>query len=598
MNKVDSLTENSFRVLLALMRTKGLCQRELAKAVGVSLGTANALVRGLAEAGFIDEASKVLPAGRRALRPYKVDNAVIMAAGMSSRFAPLSYEKPKGVLVVKGEVLIERQIRQLQEAGIKDITVVVGYMKEKFFYLQEKFGVDIVVNEDYYRYNNTSTLIRVLDRLKNTYICSSDDYFTENVFEPYVYQAYYAATYFPGPANEWGLEFDRRGRITGIDHEPVDKWCMMGHVYFSAAFSKAFKELLVRQYEREEIKSNLWEHLFERNLKRLPMNVRKYSSEVIKEFDSLEELRAFDDRYLENADSKIFSNICRVLKCSERDIGGIEVLKQGMTNLSFKFTCHGEDYVYRHPGDGTEDYISRESEAFSLGVAKRLGLDTTVVKIDAKTGWKISKFISGARNLDYHKSSDVEGAIRLMRRLHDAKVRSRHAFDIWEKTLDFIRQTSFAHKDFPDYGDLQSQMMKLHGAVVRRTQTKPILCHCDCYAPNFLIDRKGEIVLIDWEYSGAADPGVDVGTFVCCSDYTEAEADDFLKRYHGGELKADDWFHDYAYIALAAYYWFVWAVYQESRGNVVGEYLLLWYRMTKVYLKKANEFIKRKDGRR
>ena len=101
---------------------------------------------------------------------------------MSSRFAPLSYERPKGLLVVKGEVLIERQIHQLQEAGIDDITIVVGYMKEQFFYLQDKFNVNIVVNEDYYRYNNTSSLIRVLDKIDETYICSSDNYFSENVF--------------------------------------------------------------------------------------------------------------------------------------------------------------------------------------------------------------------------------------------------------------------------------------------------------------------------------------------------------------------------------------------------------------------------------
>ena len=102
-------------------------------------------------------------------------NAVIMAAGTSSRFAPLSYEQPKGLLKVKGEILIEREIRQLREVGITDITVVVGYMREKFFYLKDKYGVQIVVNEDYYKYNNPSTLIRVLDKLKNTYICSSDN---------------------------------------------------------------------------------------------------------------------------------------------------------------------------------------------------------------------------------------------------------------------------------------------------------------------------------------------------------------------------------------------------------------------------------------
>ena len=63
---------------------------------------------------------------------YKVDNAIIMAAGTSSRFAPLSYERPKALIEVKGEVLIERQIKQLLAAGVGDITVVTGYMADKF----------------------------------------------------------------------------------------------------------------------------------------------------------------------------------------------------------------------------------------------------------------------------------------------------------------------------------------------------------------------------------------------------------------------------------------------------------------------------------
>ncbi|MDZ5000640.1 NTP transferase domain-containing protein, partial [Clostridium perfringens] len=116
----------------------------------------------------------------------KVDNAIIMAAGLSSRFAPLSFERPKGLLEVKGEILIERQIKQLQEAGITDITIVVGYMKESFYYLKDKFNVEIVVNNDYNKRNNNSTLYLVREKLKNTYICSSDNYFTKNVFESHV----------------------------------------------------------------------------------------------------------------------------------------------------------------------------------------------------------------------------------------------------------------------------------------------------------------------------------------------------------------------------------------------------------------------------
>lgn len=111
---------------------------------------------------------------------YKVDNAVIMAAGLSSRFAPLSFEKPKALIEVKGEVLIERQIRQLKEAGIRDIIIVVGYKKEMFYYLRDKFGASIVENKEYLTRNNHSSLYVVKEVLKNTYICSADNYFEKS----------------------------------------------------------------------------------------------------------------------------------------------------------------------------------------------------------------------------------------------------------------------------------------------------------------------------------------------------------------------------------------------------------------------------------
>ena len=94
-----------------------------------------------------------------------VDNAVIMAAGTASRFAPLSYEKPKALISVKGEVLIERQICQLREAGVPEIYLVVGYKAEMFAYLEEKCGVHIVYNPDYLTRNNNASIYAVKDIL-------------------------------------------------------------------------------------------------------------------------------------------------------------------------------------------------------------------------------------------------------------------------------------------------------------------------------------------------------------------------------------------------------------------------------------------------
>ena len=155
------LLKNEFSILSTCALREVGSQRDIAEAIGASLGTANAACKNLLDAGLLDKSYEVTPAGFAALEPYRVANAIIMAAGFSSRFAPISYDKPKGVLKVRGEVLIERQIRQLQEAGIDDITVVVGYMKEAFFYLEDTFGVTIKVNDDYVTRNNNSTLMLV-----------------------------------------------------------------------------------------------------------------------------------------------------------------------------------------------------------------------------------------------------------------------------------------------------------------------------------------------------------------------------------------------------------------------------------------------------
>ena len=102
---------------------------------------------------------------------YTVDNAILMAAGASSRFAPLSYEMPKALIPVKGERLIERQIRQLRDAGIRQVVLVVGYQKERFSYLKDKFGVTIVENPEYHVRNNHSSIFAARDYLGNSYIC-------------------------------------------------------------------------------------------------------------------------------------------------------------------------------------------------------------------------------------------------------------------------------------------------------------------------------------------------------------------------------------------------------------------------------------------
>ena len=342
-----------FEALYAIYAKGARTQRAVAAASGLSLGTANATIKALRAFDLVDDSLAPTDAALDALAPFKVDNAVIMAAGLSSRFAPISYEKPKGVLRVRGEVLIERQIRQLREAGIDDITVVVGYKKEEFFYLEDLFGVRIVINHEYATRNNNSTIRCVQHLLGNTYICSSDDYFTENPFEPYVFRAYYSATFASGPTEEWCLVTKGKERlISGVEVGGRDSWIMLGHVYWDRAFSQAFGRILDAEYDDPACAPRLWEEIYAAHIDELPMVMHPYEDGVIWEFDSLADLQEFDSDFIDNVDSAIMDHVCRMLGCARSDIRGIVPLKQGLTNLSFAFEVKGRRYAYRHP-EGT-----------------------------------------------------------------------------------------------------------------------------------------------------------------------------------------------------------------------------------------------------
>ena len=273
-------------------------------------------------------------------------NAVIMAAGTSSRFVPLCVERPKGLLEVKGEVLIERQIRQLHEAGITDITIVVGYKADMYQYLQGKYDVDIVMNEDYERYNNTSSVIRVIDRLANTYLCSSDNYFPQNVFLGKPSESYYSALYAEGPTDEYCISTDENGNIIGITVGGHDSWYMIGHAYFNKAFSDRFVRILEMEYENTETRQGYWEDVYIRHISELPMKINRYANGDIFEFDTLDELRLFDESYLSDTRSTILKAICSSYGWKEKELHEFRKIKFDGKDFQFRFTEGKDKYLY------------------------------------------------------------------------------------------------------------------------------------------------------------------------------------------------------------------------------------------------------------
>ena len=339
--------------------------------------------------GYLKD-KKITDAGEKYLNEHRIDNAIILAAGMSTRFVPLNFERPKALLEVKGEILIERQILQLREKGIEEIIIVVGCMKEQFEYLVEKYGVILVETAEYAVKNNHASVYAARNYLKNSIITSSDLYFSRNIFQTYAYDAYYCTVYVPGKTAERGIVTDQDDRIlkTMYGDKCYDIWITLGYAYFNERFSENYIRIVDEIYDFPETASKFWADIQDDNLETLYMYAKRCDADIIHEFDSLEELREFDSKYLYNSGSSIMHKICYLLAASENNIIGMESLKKIKPSM-FKFRCKGDTYICDVEPDDMEklSYHGRvyyQCRDFKEGSVKLFKMDKNI-KIEGKS---------------------------------------------------------------------------------------------------------------------------------------------------------------------------------------------------------------------
>ena len=125
------MNKNEADILLAMDGSTCQNQRQVAEQTGLSLGTVNRGLRSLQEQGLVDDGLQLRPAARELLRENAPKRAILLAAGPGMRMVPIDRQAPKPLLEVYGEGLIERLIRQLREAGVEQICVVIGFMQER-----------------------------------------------------------------------------------------------------------------------------------------------------------------------------------------------------------------------------------------------------------------------------------------------------------------------------------------------------------------------------------------------------------------------------------------------------------------------------------
>ncbi|MDR1389815.1 MAG: NTP transferase domain-containing protein [Treponema sp.] len=504
---------------------------------------------------------------------YRVNNAIILAAGYGSRFIPITFHTPKGLIPVKGVPMIERQIRQLKEAGIHEIIIVVGYKKEQFRYLKDRYeGIKFVYSRDYYAKNNLSSLYCARQHLKNSYILSSDNWIWKNMFKSHEERSWYSCVYKEGKTSEWCVSIDDDEKITGVTIGGEDSWVMYGPVFLSRDFSIPFKEVIYRYYHKAGTEKYMWENVFIEEIKNFSLYINRQKSGNVYEFESLVELRRFDPESGYNTKSPYLDLITQVFNTTEKEISSVERLKAGMTNDSFSFSIGNSAYVFRRPGEGANVLINRRHEKSTYEAIKSHGICDRVVYFDDESGIKISCLERNAVNTDPRNERDVADSLDILRIIHNKKININHVFSIDREIKRYLNL--LPGKDNLRYIRYVQAYFKIVRIIniVKRLKIEKRICHIDCNPDNFIRLKDNSLRLIDWEYAGLCDPIIDIGMYSIYSNYTKNESDRLLSLYLQRDPDSEEYMRLYAYMCLGGFLWMLWTEYKRFFGVQFGDY--------------------------
>ena len=584
-----------FDVLRTLRKEPFISQRLLSETCGHSLGVVNRSLKQLMKDGYIDERANITEKAKAEIREKTPRNAIILAAGYGMRMVPINFTTPKALLEVNGERLIERMINQLNAAGVKEIIVVVGFMKESFEYLIDEYGVELVVNNEYAGKNNLHSLALVADRICNTYIIPCDIWCDNNPFSSTELYSWYMVSDLID--EESSVRVNRKMDLVTVPKKEAGN-AMVGISYILETEAKKVRENLICLDSDNLHAGDFWEEtLMQKD--RMIVRAKVVRSTDVVEIDTYEQLRDLDSGSNHLKSDAIYT-IADTLGCKVTDITGIRVLKKGMTNRSFLFSAKGSKYIMRIPGEGTEQLINRKQEVAVFKAISGLGLCDDPVYINAENGYKITRYLDGVRVCNAKNENDLKLCMDKLRSFHEMNLKVGHDFDIFGQIDLYESLWEGADSVYRDYHKTKENILSLR-AFVEGMEKRWCLTHIDAVPDNFLFytpeDASGEqLQLTDWEYSGMQDPHVDIAMFCIYSLYNKKQCDNLIDIYFDGGCDDMTRTKIYCYIAMCGLLWSNWCEYKRKLGVEFGEYALRQYRYAKDYYRIAKKMMEQSDG--
>lgn len=230
----------------------------------------------------------------------RADKAIIMAAGKGTRLYPLTKQIPKPMISVNGVRMIDSIIEALHANGIEEIYVVVGYLKDNFGELKNKYKDIVLIENPYYENcNNISSLYVAKEHLGNCIILDGDQILCKgDILNPIFEKSGYCSMWTDEYTEEW-LQHVENNRVVSCSRTGGSGgWQLFSVSFWNERDGEKLKQLVEVEFMENKHTDIYWDDIAMFCYpKEFDLGIRPIQKGDVIEVDNYEELLALDASY-------------------------------------------------------------------------------------------------------------------------------------------------------------------------------------------------------------------------------------------------------------------------------------------------------------